>query len=701
MLWNDTDLGDIPLTLTVVATPLPSEGTVSLNNDGSFSFVPAAEYNGTTSFSYTITDSGALPPETSETSAPVTVTVTVNPVNDTPNAAGDSYSVSEDGILNETAPGVLGNDDDLSDDTTPPLWDTLAVNTTPVTDVSNGTLTLYADGSFDYTPNADYRGPDSFEYEICDPGVPAPVLCDTATVDLTVTPVNDVPVGVGDSYSTDEDVTLNQMAPGVLGNDSGLGDIPLTLTLVATPLPSEGTVSLNNDGSFSFVPEAEYSGTTSFSYTITDSGALPPETPETSAPVTVDLTVNAVNDPPVAVTDNYSVDEDTLTPLAIAAPGVLTNDYDVDGDPFSSILISNVSNGTLSLGLDGSFTYMPNSNFNGTDTFTYEICDPSPACSSANVTIVVSPIPDPQVFISVSPSDVTLAPNDVVTFELLFGNRGPGTAYGIVISGAVTGDCTLITSNPIFSSSSMDEGVGLRTVADVQANASGGACTFTATITSTNGTTDSDSADITINGPAPLSIPPSSPMGSSSVISPIPETPTLEPGESPTADPLLSPSPAGSETSTLIPTTETPEPSHSPSPVVSPSATTPSPSNSPPPSASATTPPPSNSPPPPSASATTPSGTVTESPTPTPEPTGAPAPSPSLSPTVSSTPSEAPPPPSPTVSPTESLTPVPSSSPPPESSSTLVPPPSEEPPVATTPAPPPSTEPPPSDTPSP
>jgi hypothetical protein len=303
-------------------------------------------------------------------------------------------------------------------------------------------------------------------------------------------------------------VTLNEGVPGVLWNDTDLGDIPLTLTVVAAPQPSEGTVSLNNDGSFSFVPAAEYNGTTSFSYTITDSGALPPETSETSAPVTVDLTVNSVNDPPVAVDDPqaptvYEVDEDTLSPLVVAAPGVLANDYDVDGDPFSSNLISNVSNGILALGLDGSFTYMPNSNFNGTDTFTYEICDPSPVCSSANVTIVVNPVPDPQMFISVSPSAVTLNPNEVFTFDLLFGNSGPGTAYGIVITGAVvTGDCTFLTPNPIITSGSMAEGVGLLTTADVQAGPSGAACTFTATITSTNGTTASDTAEI--NGPTAL-----------------------------------------------------------------------------------------------------------------------------------------------------------------------------------------------------
>ena len=202
----------------------------------------------------------------------------------------------------------------------------------------------------------------------------------------------------------------------------------------------------------------------------------------------------------MAVADPYSIDEDSLNPLVVTAPGVLTNDTDVDNSPgeLSAALISNVSNGTLSFASDGSFTYTPNNNYSGTDTFTYEVCDPSSACSSTNVTIVVNPIPDPQVFISVSPSAVTLNPNEVFTFDLLFGNSGPGTAYGVVVSGAVTGDCTLLTANPIIIpvSGELAEGEGLITTADVQENASGGACTFTATITSTNGTTANDSAEI-------------------------------------------------------------------------------------------------------------------------------------------------------------------------------------------------------------
>ena len=451
----------------------------------------------------------------------------MTPVNDAPVAVGDSYSLDEDSSLSEPAvTGVLANDIDIDGD---PLIAVLN------TDVSDGVLVLNANGSFDYTPDPDFRGTDSFTYYAND-GITNSLL--PATVTITIDPMNDTPVAVDDGSAiapivTNEDVAVNV---AVLVNDLGLGDTPLTVTIASQG--SNGTAAVQGNNTITYTPNANYNGPDSFEYTVTDTSQGLPEVVESST-ATVYVNMTPVNDPPVAVSDSYSLDEDTS--LTVTAPGVLGNDTDVDNllGELTASWVSGPGNGSLTLSANGSFTYIPNNNYNGTDTFTYEVCDPGSACSSANVTIVVNPVPDPEVFISVSPSNASINPGEAITFQLVFGNRGPGTAYGIVISGAVTGDCTLLTPNPIITLSSMDEGVGLLTTAEVQANASGVACIFTATISSSNGTTDSDSADITINGPAPLSIPPSSPsvasmilgsstMSSSSVISPIPpqETPT-------------------------------------------------------------------------------------------------------------------------------------------------------------------------------
>ncbi len=135
-------------------------------------------------------------------------TLLINPAFAAPPKANDDfYSTDEDTTLNIAAPGVLGND---TDDDVDPLTASLQ------TDPSNGSLTLNIDGSFIYTPDAGFFGTDSFTYKANDGSIQS----NTATVFITVNEVNTPPVAVGDSYSTNEDTTLNIAAPGVLGNDN-------------------------------------------------------------------------------------------------------------------------------------------------------------------------------------------------------------------------------------------------------------------------------------------------------------------------------------------------------------------------------------------------------------------------------------------------------------------------------------------------
>jgi hypothetical protein len=129
--------------------------------------------------------------------------ITMSAVSDSPVAEDDACAVDEDNTLSVSPPGVLTNDSD-------PDGDTLTVNTTPVTDVAGGTLTLYADGAFDYTPDPDVYGTDSFVYEVSNRNGGT----DTATVTITVNPVNDPPVAADDGYSVDEDRSLVVAAPG-------------------------------------------------------------------------------------------------------------------------------------------------------------------------------------------------------------------------------------------------------------------------------------------------------------------------------------------------------------------------------------------------------------------------------------------------------------------------------------------------------
>jgi VCBS repeat-containing protein len=172
---------------------------------------------------------------------------------------------------------------------------------------------------------------------------------------------------------------LTVAAPGVLGNDTDPDGDPLNAVLVSGP--SHGTLTLNADGSFGYTPAADFAGTDAFSYRASD-GAL------SSNPATVTLTVAPVNDAPVAAADAYSTVEDTA--LTVAAPGVLGNDTDPDGDPLTAVLVSGPGHGTLTLNADGSFGYTPAADFAGTDAFSYRASDGALSSNPATVTITVT-----------------------------------------------------------------------------------------------------------------------------------------------------------------------------------------------------------------------------------------------------------------------------------------------------------------------
>ncbi len=229
-----------------------------------------------------------------------TVTLLVAAVNDEPIALDDIYEVDEDHSLVISTPGVLINDSDPDDDELTAVLET---------DVSDGDLILHANGSFTYTPDADFNGEDSFTYTVCE----IEGICgNTVTVTLSVTAVNDLPVAVADQYSVDEDEFLNVDAPGVLDNDTDIeGD---ELTAVLGTDVTEGTLTLHENGSFLYTPAQDFEGEDSFTYNACDANGC-------SNPITVLITVTAVNDIPTALLDEYAVMADQV--LEVIAPGVL------------------------------------------------------------------------------------------------------------------------------------------------------------------------------------------------------------------------------------------------------------------------------------------------------------------------------------------------------------------------------------------
>jgi large repetitive protein len=353
VLANDTDANND--TLTVTGNTNPSHGTVS-RSGGTFTYNPANNYNGSDSFNYTISDGKGG-------TATATVNISVTAVNDAPVAVDDSYNTNEDNPLTVAAPGVLGNDTDVDSAN---LTAAKVLNSGP----SHGSVTLNPNGSFTYTPDANYNGPDSFKYTASD----GTAQSNEATVSITVTAVNDAPTANAQSVSTNEDVAK---AITLVGND--VEGSSLTYTIVTDP--QHGTLSGTGD-SRTYTPDNNYSGSDSFTFKVSD-GSLDSNT------ATVSITVDAVNDAPVANNDSLTTDEDTA-----GNGNVLTNDTDVDSTTLTATKVTGPTHGTLTFNANGSYTYTPNANYNGPDSFTYNANDGSLDSNTATVSITVNSVND-------------------------------------------------------------------------------------------------------------------------------------------------------------------------------------------------------------------------------------------------------------------------------------------------------------------
>ncbi len=424
VLGNDTDVNMDPITAVLVTAPANAQ-SFNLNADGSFNYTPTADFNGTDIFTYVANDGIG-------DSAPATVTITVNPVNDAPVATGEMFTTDEDTQLDVSAPGVLSNDTDVDMD---------ALSAVLVTGPANAqSFTLNADGSFSYNPNADFNGTDSFTYQADD----GSTTSNTVTVDLTVNAVNDAPVAMDDPFSTDEDVALNVPADGVLGNDTDVEMDPLTAILVSGPANAQ-SFTFNANGSFDYTPVADFNGSDSFTYMANDGS-------DDSNIATVNITVNPVNDAPVAIDDMFSTDEDNQ--LDVMVSGVLMNDTDVDIDMLTTVLISGPSDAqSFMLNSDGSFSYNPNANFNGSDSFTYQADDGTTTSGTATVNITINPVNDLPVamddaFMLAEDTTLNTAPTSVLDDDTDV-EMDPLTA--ILITGPANALSFMLNSNGTFS----------------------------------------------------------------------------------------------------------------------------------------------------------------------------------------------------------------------------------------------------------
>jgi hypothetical protein len=281
VLKNDVGAPDHRLAARLVEGP--DVGELRLNGDGSFRYEPKENFVGRVRFTYRAVYAPTPTPAGADDNRPIiegsvaTVVIFVGP--QLPVAHDDLYSVLQGGVLEVEPPGVLKNDEGAPGHT---------LNAILLQQPENGELTLKEDGSFRYVPKAGYSGPDSFTYRALDAtpspdptlggnsatNLFAPPESNVATVRIRVVPVVPYPIARPDEYSTPRGTSLTVEAPGVLKNDIPPGDQDLAALLIARP--AHGTLSLNRDGSFTYVPAAGFTGLDGFLYQAAIANATDP-----------------------------------------------------------------------------------------------------------------------------------------------------------------------------------------------------------------------------------------------------------------------------------------------------------------------------------------------------------------------------------------------------------------------------------------
>ncbi len=337
-ILSASDPNGDPLTWNVGT---PGHGTLT-GTAPNLVYTPDPDYNGPDSFTFTVNDG------TSDSNV-ATVSITVNPVNDPPVTEMLFLVTDEDTPLSFTLPAVDVDGDPLTWTVFPPF---------------HGTLTGTAP-DLTYTPDPDYFGLDYFIFYVND----GTVNSNISPVVIIVNPVNDTPVAHDDSVTTDEDTAVDIM---LSANDVEFD--PLTWTV--NP-PSHGTLT-GTAPNLVYTPDPDYNGPDSFTFTVNDGSS-------NSNVATVSITVNPVNDAPVANDMVLITDEDAPLSFVLDA-------YDVDGD-FLFYNYLPPANGTLT-GTAPNLTYTPDPDFSGTDSFVFNAIDGQINSGIAFVTIIVNPVND-------------------------------------------------------------------------------------------------------------------------------------------------------------------------------------------------------------------------------------------------------------------------------------------------------------------
>ena len=426
VLANDSDIDQLDmLSVTAVngggiggAITL-SNGTLNMGSNGAFSYVYtgpdlASGATFTETFQYTATDSAVAGFELSDNA---TVTIVVTGTNTNPVAVDDAFTAAEDVVLNgDVTPAIPGQDSDADGDAIVVSQVNGAAIGGAIALASGASVTMNADGSFNYNQNgifdglqAGQTGNDSFQYTISDGNGGT----DTATATITINGANDDPIAVDDTYSVAEDASLNRdVTPALAGQDRDPDGDTIVVSQVngaaiggAIALASGASVTMNANGTFVYNQNGAFNGlqvgqigNDSFQYTISDGNGG-------TDTATASIRINGENDAPIAVDDTFSVAEGASLNRDVT-PALAGQDRDPDGDVIVVTQVNGAAIGgaialasgaSVTMNADGAFVYDQNGAFSGlatgataTDTFDYTISDGNGGTDTATASITVT-----------------------------------------------------------------------------------------------------------------------------------------------------------------------------------------------------------------------------------------------------------------------------------------------------------------------
>jgi VCBS repeat-containing protein len=348
---NDADPdGDV---LVLAVGSAPAHGTVAIAA-GQVTYMPAANFAGIDSFTYTVADGNGG-------NATATVAVTVTAVDDAPVAVDDAATGAEDTAI---VVDVLANDSDA---------DATSVKVANVTQPANGTVTVTAAGTISYSPALNFAGTDRFTYSVTDGAAESA----PATVVVTVSPANDLPIAGADATATSEDTPVVIRA---LANDQDTDGDALGIVAVGAPAFGSAVVIASGPeaGQIAYTPNADFAGSDRFTYTVSDGNGG-------QATAAIEVTVAPANDPPSAADDAF-----TVAAEGPAVIDVLVNDSAGPdaGDTLSLLSLGGTASGTVTLS-GSTVVYTPPAGFTGTDSFIYTVGDSHGATATATVIVTV------------------------------------------------------------------------------------------------------------------------------------------------------------------------------------------------------------------------------------------------------------------------------------------------------------------------